>query len=106
MAFRIVVTPSAQFDLEEYSDFVAADSPRHAQVWLAGAWSEIFSLAENAEKFAVMPESIILGTDIRAVHYRSHRIVYRIVASESVVQVLRVYHSARKPFGPMDLPDL
>lgn len=95
--------PSAVRDLEDYADFIAADSPDQAQKWLQGAWKKIFSLAEMPKRFAVIAESDFLVGEIRDLTHHSHRIVYRMKDTDGVVEVLRVWHSARRNLHDNDL---
>jgi toxin ParE1/3/4 len=103
MAYRVIVMPSAQADLQEHTDYIALDSDRYAREWLNKAWDVISSLAENPKRFAVIAESEEIGVELRdALHY-SHRIVYWVKDEEQVVEVLRVYHGARKPLTQKDI---
>jgi toxin ParE1/3/4 len=102
MAYKVVVMPSAQADLEEHADFIAEDSKHHAQQWLRGAREKILSLSENPQRFDVIAESAELGAEIRDVLHYSHRIVYRIRDSDKVVEVLRVWHMARRSLTSRD----
>lgn len=88
--------PSAESDLTEYADFVAADSAERSREWLAGAWQAIFSLLEFPKRFAVIKESEELGEELRDVGFHSHRIVFRVREEEAVIEVLRVWHMARE----------
>ncbi|MBS1717829.1 MAG: type II toxin-antitoxin system RelE/ParE family toxin [Armatimonadetes bacterium] len=103
MAYEVVVMPSAEADLLEYADFIAADSRQQAAKWLSRAWEIIFSLSDNPRKFALIEEAEELGAEIRDVLHYSHRIVYRVREDEQVVEILRVYHGARKPISNRDL---
>jgi plasmid stabilization system protein ParE len=103
MAYRIVVTPSAVRDLEEYADYVASDSLEESRKWLRGAWDTIFSLREQPFRFAVIEESAEVGEELRDVLHHSHRIVYRVLEDQQVVEVLRVWHGARQALSSGDL---
>jgi plasmid stabilization system protein ParE len=103
MVYKVVVMPSAQADMEEYADFIGTDSRQHAQQWLILAWQSIFSLAENPGRFAVIEESVELGVELRDIPHYSHRIVYRILEKEQVVEILRVWHGARRSLSIDDI---
>jgi len=105
MAFEIKVMPSAEADLADYFDYIAADSRRRAEDWFFAAWEKILSLNENPNRFAVIPESEELGLDLRHIIHYSHRIVFRVKETEGSVEVIRVYHGARKPLTPPDLAE-
>jgi toxin ParE1/3/4 len=95
MTYKVIITPLAESDLEDYTDFIAQDSPERAQKWLREAWQLIFSLQELPNRFEQIPEAEELGEPLRdALHY-SHRIVYRIDEQNRTVEIIRVWHSAR-----------
>lgn len=96
--------PSAAADLAEYADFVSKDSSERARRWLAGAWKEIFSLANMPKRFSRMSESEEIGEELRDCSHFSHRIVFRVLEEDEVVEVLRVYHMARRALTTKDLP--
>lgn len=104
MAYKIVVTPSATADLDAHTRLIAADSKAQARKWLREAWDQIFSLSTMPERFPVIDESADIGTDVREVLHYSHRIIYRVKKPKRTVEILRVWHSARRPLGPTDLP--
>jgi len=103
MAFKIFVMPSAISDLENYTNFVAEDSLDRSRTWLQGAWEQIFSLAEMPERFSVIEESEELGQELRDLIYHAHRIVYRIDRESERVEILRVWHCARRALGVPDV---
>lgn len=104
MAYQIVVMPLAVADLEASTRLIAKDSKAQARKWLRDAWDQIFSLATMPERFPVIDESAEIGTDVREVLHHSHRIIYRVKKSERTIEILRVWHSARRPLGSSDLP--
>ena len=103
MAFRIIVMPSAYVDLDEHAERIAEDSPENASKWLAVAWRKIFSLQEMPHRFAMIEESAELGVELRSVIHHSHRIIYRIDDDRMIVEIIRVYHGARKPLTQEDI---
>jgi plasmid stabilization system protein ParE len=104
MAYEIVVMPAAQVDLDAYTERLAALASRQqAQAWLAGAWEKIFSLAVNPRRFAVIDEAEEIGADVRDMLHFSHRIVYQVRESDQVVEILRMYHTARAPLTAQDI---
>lgn len=95
--------PSAQRDLEEYAAVVAIDSQDRASKWLQEAWEKIFSLSDMPKRFSNVPESNALVGDVRDMLHYSHRIVYRVKESEQVVEILRVWHGARRGLDEIDV---
>jgi len=51
----------------------------------------------------VIAEADELGAEVRDVLHYSHRIVFLVKAADDVVEILRVYHSARKPLTEKDI---
>ena len=82
--------------------FIARNSKRHAREWLAGAWEKIFSLADSPQRFAVISEAEELGAELRDLLHFSHRIIYRVRETDQTVEILRVYHAARRPLSGDD----
>ena len=94
--------PSAHADLDEYADRIREESAKAARSWLTGAWKKIFPLSENPRRFAIIDEAEVIGAEVRDVVHFSHRIIYRVKESERVVEILRVYHGARRPLASED----
>lgn len=105
MAFKVIVTPSAAQDLEEYASYISIKSPGEARKWLAGAWDKIFSLSEMPLRFAVIDEAEEIGQPLRDVLHHSHRIVYRVKEDVKTVEILRVWHAAREQLKTVDLKE-
>ena len=103
MKYRVVIVPMAKYDLREHGDLIAKDSRLHALKWLQEANRLIFSLQEMPHRFAAIAESDEIGADLRDVVHYSHRIIYRINEREQMVEVLRVWHQARRGLQPSDL---
>ena len=103
MVYRVVVMPSAEQDLSEYADFIALNSEPHAREWLATAWEQIFSLAEDPLRFAKIPDTEELGAELRGLLYGPHRIIYLVKEAEKTVEIIRVYHGGRRPLTTDDL---
>jgi hypothetical protein len=95
--------PSALADLTEATEFIARDSARHAKAWLSGAWIKIFGLAENPKSYAVIPESAELGVELRSRHHHSHRVIFWVRDEYETVEILRVYHGARRALTQRDI---
>ena len=47
----------------------------------------------------------MLGKPYRSAQHYSHRLIYRIDEEASIVYVVRLYHGARKPLEPEDIPE-
>ncbi len=95
--------PSAHADLTEATEYISQESARYANEWLSKAWVQIFGLAENPKRFAAIPESMELGVELRALHHYSHRIIFWVRDEYQTVEILRVYHGARRPLTRIDI---
>ena len=103
MAFRVVVRPLALRDLDETALYIAAQgNPERAARWRDEAFDRIDELAEMPTRHARCPESNELGVELRQFHHHSHRVIFRVVGD--TVEVLRVYHAARRDLRSEDLP--
>ncbi len=91
MTYKVRVTPKAIADLESYTDFIAKDSKDRAKKWLTEAWDLINSLSSMPRRFPVIPESDLLGEELRHIIHYSHHIIYRILENEMTVDVVRVW---------------
>lgn len=85
------LTPAAKTDLEAIGDWIAQDSPRRAETFVAELRDACLTLAELPEGFALVPRYESAG--IRRRIYGNYLIFYRIVARE--IQVLHILHGAR-----------
>lgn len=97
MHFRVVMTPSADADVDDAFACIHQRSPRNADRWLAGLEEAFRSLRRFPKRGARAPESQFLQQDLRQLVYKSHRIIYRV--EPGVVRVLFVRHAARRPVG-------
>lgn len=93
MGWRVRWTTPAWADVEEIARFIARDSPRYAIVLQREAQAAARSLRQFANRGRIVPErdderlrELIIG--------RSYRLIYRIVADETV-QIIAVVHTAR-----------
>lgn len=103
MAYRIKVGDPAERDIEEAVRYIARDSQAAASKWYESLWKLIFSLSDNPHIFSLIPEADDVGYPYQsAIHY-SHRIIFRVDATDNTIYVVRVYHRARQPLTKDDL---
>ncbi|MBS1701516.1 MAG: type II toxin-antitoxin system RelE/ParE family toxin [Armatimonadetes bacterium] len=95
----------AEADAIDYATYIlmTSRSPESARKWLDGLYDEIKSLAKMPNRFPIIPESDELGSEYRSLLYHSHRVIYAVQEADSLVIVLRVYHSARLSLTRRDL---
>jgi plasmid stabilization system protein ParE len=75
---RIIIQREAEADLREAFEFIRADSPKNAAVWLRGLYEAIESLETMPERCAFAREREELNTDVRQFVYHSHRILFTV----------------------------
>ncbi len=101
--YKVLVLPAAIGDLEEYANRIARESPERAYKWFTEAQALILSLDMMPRRFAAIPEAANFDEDIRDVLHHFHRIVYVVRDETMTVQVIRVWHVARRDFRPTDI---
>ena len=93
MAFKLIWSPSAQLDLKDIAAFIAEDSPSTAHRFVKSLFDVVERLADFPESGRIVPEFDDPG--IREVIRRPCRIVYRIDRGKHIIEIARVWHSAR-----------
>ncbi len=93
MAYRLIWSPSARFDLHEISAYIAEADPIAAAKFIRGIFNTVERLPCFPESGRIVPD--FGDPSIREVIRRPCRIVYRIRHSDEVVEIIRVWHAAR-----------
>lgn len=98
MAFEIEVSPIAILDITDYAAFIQLKegSVEPAKRWRAGLLELIGSLSENPLRFRRVPELAESHPDLRQVIYHSHRVIYEVLADDTKVRIVRVFHQRRE----------
>ena len=84
-------TQQAVDDLEAIADFIAADSPQYASLFIIDVLTAVERLTSFPKSGRVVPE--ISDPLIREIVFGSYRIIYRV--KDNFVELLTVYHGAR-----------
>jgi len=90
---RVEITKTAESDLREIFDYIAADNEAAAKGLVSEIERQIDSLERYPLRCPVIPESTDLGREYRHIIYGQYRTVFRIDGSQ--VFILRILHSAR-----------
>jgi plasmid stabilization system protein ParE len=107
MSYRVVITGPAQRDIRDAVRWWHENrSPAQAERWYEKIIPAITTLAENPDRCPISPESDLLPTGLRQLHFglsrkTTHRIVFTIEGTNVIV--LRVRHVARQDLGLEDL---
>ncbi len=93
MAFQIIWSPSARWDLVDLKDYISWDRPEAARRFVSLLFEEVEHLADFPSAGRIVPE--FADDRIREVIRRPCRIVYRVNLSAATIEVVLVWHSAR-----------
>jgi len=93
MAFKLIWSPSAKFDLKDIADFIAEDRKSVAQRFVGSIFQTVERLADFPESGRIVPE--FGDTAIREIILKPLRIIYRVDTGTRVVEIVRVWHAAR-----------
>ncbi len=93
MKYKVVITPTAEANLNEIHRHIALDSPAAARKFLTGLRGKIKTLASMPNRCPLAPEDGLAGMEIRNLLYGEYRILY-LMGGERVV-ILQVRHGAR-----------
>ena len=93
MAYTLIWSPAAKFDLKDIAAFIAEDSASTAERFVRSLFQAVERLADFPESGRIVPE--FDDPAIREVIRRPCRIVYRVDGRKRVVEIARVWHAAR-----------
>lgn len=93
MAFKLIWSPTAKFDLKDIAAFIAEDSTSAAERFVRSLFHAVERLADFPESGRIVPEfnDPILRESIR----KPCRIVYRVDNRKRTIELARVWHAAR-----------
>lgn len=95
MACQIIWTDSALADLEQIVRYIAAEDPDAARRFGLTVISRVEQTASFPRQGRIVPEEN--QATLREIIFGPYRIVYELSEGDSVLHVLRVWHSARGP---------
>jgi plasmid stabilization system protein ParE len=93
MAFDLIWSPTAKFDLKNISAFISEDSVLAAERFVRNLFQSVERLADFPESGRIVPE--FNDPSIREVIRKPCRIVYRVDSRKRIVEIARVWHAAR-----------
>lgn len=91
--YRVEITRSAEADLGELWEHIAADSVEAATEFVLQIEKRLLSLDRTPLRCPAIPENKLLGTDYRHLILRDYRVIFRI--DLSTVFILRILHGNR-----------
>ena len=92
-------TPQASDDLDAIAEFIAADSPHFAALFVIGVLESVERLVDFPQYGRVVPE--IGDAAVREIILGNYRLIYRLRGGTA--EILTVYHGARL-LDPKSLP--
>ena len=90
---KINWTQLALSDLKGVHEYIAKDSGKYAQITVSKIYSRVESLKKQPHSGRIVPE--FEDPSIKELMEGNYRIVHLLV-NENQIDVLRIYHSARK----------
>ncbi len=93
MAYALIWSPTAKFDLKDIAAFIAEDSASAAERFVRSLFQAVERLADFPESGRIVPE--FNDPAIREVIRKPCRIVYRVKSGKQIVEIARIWHGAR-----------
>jgi len=91
--FQVEITATAQSDIQEIFQYIAADNQTAANNLILEIEKQINSLEQFPLRCPVIPESFELGVEYRHIIYGHYRTIFRVESSRVII--LRIIHGAR-----------
>jgi len=88
---KIIFAPAAIVDLQEISDYIAADNPERAATFVAELIDHCYALGEMPRRFPLIPRYEHWG--IRRCVCGNYLIFYRV--RDEAIDIVHVLHGAR-----------
>ncbi len=93
MAYELIWAPAARLELKNLAAYITEDNPAAAQRFVRGVFQLLERLPRFPESGRIVPE--FNDAQIREVLRKPCRIVYRIKPKEQIIEIARVWHTAR-----------
>ena len=97
MSYELHITRAAENDLNEAADYIeyVLKSPQAADILLDEANEKITSLAEFAERFALVDDPVLKAWGIRFVQIKNYLAFYTILEESQRVVIVRFLYGKR-----------
>jgi len=103
MAYRIKISPRAEWDLAWIYHQIRPERSELALKWHRGLRQAIRGLSENPERCPMTPEDPTLRHLLYGKSPYVYRTFFRIGKKRRHVEVIHIRHGAQRPFTPADL---
>jgi plasmid stabilization system protein ParE len=104
MAFQVELSAHAAQDIEEHYVWIQERNPAAAEKWFNNILVAIHTLKDFPERCSRIPEQESFTQEIRHFIYQKHRLIFTI--QNTIVYILAVRHTARKPLENEDLEEI
>lgn len=95
--------PRAQRDLAAIYEWIGANSSGAALIWYRGLKDAIGTLRDSPNRCPATPEDAPFRHLLHGSKPHIYRVIYRVLETPKLVQVLHIRHGARQAFKPSDL---
>lgn len=97
MKYSVVVTPTAEANLDEIFCFIALDNPVAGRKFIESLRTKMRTLAQMPRRCPFAVEDGLDGLEMRHLIFGNYRIIFTIDPGQ--VTVLQVRHAARRPMA-------
>ena len=91
--YKVLITPSAEKDIQEIWDYIAQDFPERANAFITELERQVLTLETFPLRCPLIPENNLLHSKYRHLIYQDYRTIFRIANKN--IYVLRVMHGSR-----------
>ncbi len=102
MAYLVNITGRAERDLAELYRLIKAEYSDTALNWYRGLVVAILSLKEKPNRCAVTPETESCRHLLYGQKPHIHRVIFRILEKQKIVEVIHIRYGARQEFSEPD----
>ncbi|GAB4140802.1 MAG: hypothetical protein Tsb0016_08190 [Sphingomonadales bacterium] len=95
MTRTVVITPTAEANLDEIIHYIALDNPAAARRVITTLRTKMKSLAKMPGRCPLAPEDGLDGLQIRHLIHGNYRILF--TADDTHITILQIRHAARLP---------
>lgn len=101
MTFEVLLTETAEKEVDDIFFWLVGKNPKYAGKWLSGFRESIATLSEMPQRCAIARESALYDVIVRQHLFLKYRILFSIIDADGdrvddTVRILHVRHGARK----------
>ena len=100
--YEVAITSDVEEQIREAFFYIHERSEQNAIKWLRGLYKAIDTLETMPSRCSLIPENQAFSVEVRHLLYQSHRVIFTINETESVVEVHVFRHGAQDALGLQD----